>query len=122
MAGGRLLLVRRRDLSFPVVTGDVNGARRDWEDGYRRLVEAARDPQRSDALHRQLEVVTGELRRRVGLTFTLAELAAAYAAAERWTYDAVAEHAPSPGWPRDASLVGDAAFHLYARGAVDYEP
>jgi hypothetical protein len=104
------------------VTGDVDGARRDWEDGYRRLLEASRDPRRAEALDRQLEAVTGELRRRVGSTFTLAELAAAYAGADRWTYEAVAEHAPSPGWPRDAAVVGDAAFHLYARGAADYEP
>ena len=63
-----------------------------------------------------------ELRRRVGGTFTLAELAAAYADAERWVRAVVADRAPVPSWPRFLSVVQDAAFHLYARGAIDYEP
>ena len=71
---------------------------------------------------RQVDAVTAELRRRVGQTFTLAELAAAYAGAERWSRDAVASSAPPAGWPRTLALVEAAAFHLYARGAVDYTP
>jgi hypothetical protein len=66
--------------------------------------------------------VTVELRRRVGGTFTLAELAEAYAGAERWVLQAVEERAPSKGWARTASLAADAAFHAYSRGAQDYEP
>jgi hypothetical protein len=58
----------------------------------------------------------------VGGTFTLAQLARAYAGSERWAREAVSERAPAPGWPRTLALVGDAAFHLYARAAVDYEP
>jgi hypothetical protein len=104
------------------VTGELAGARRDWEDGHRRLLERARDPVEAELLHRQVDAVTAELRRRVGATFTLAELAEAYATSERWTREVVAEHAAGPGWARSTSLAGDAAFHLYARGAVDYEP
>jgi hypothetical protein len=69
-----------------------------------------------------LEVVTDELRRRIGQTFTLDELAAAYERADAWARDAVSEHAPTPGWPRTLSMVEATAFHLYQRGAVDYEP
>jgi hypothetical protein len=101
---------------------DVESARRDWADGWRRLQDEAGDPRSAERLHRQVEVVTDELRRRIGETFTLAELADAYADSERWAREAVAERAPSAGWARTLSLVDDAAFHLYARGAIDYEP
>lgn len=100
----------------------VASARREWEEGSRRFLHETRDPARADALHRQVDAVTEELRRRVGGTFTLAELAAAYQRSEPWTREAVSERAPAPGWPRTLAIVGDAAFHLYARGAVDYEP
>ena len=100
----------------------VDGARRDWADGYRRFVDQARDPASADRLHRQLDLVTEELRKRVGQTFTLAELAGAYPGAERWSREVIEERAATPGWPRTLALVGDAAFHLYSRGAVDYTP
>jgi len=100
----------------------VESARRDWEDAYERLKEAARDPQRANALHVQLDVVTEELRKRVGGTYTLGELAAEYRHADAWARDAVAEKAPTPGWVSALSIVEGAAFLLYSRGAVDYEP
>lgn len=75
-------------------------------------------------LIRQVEVVTKELRARVGKTFTLEELADAYGGADRWAYEAVADEAEtkSPDWVSSASTAADAAFHLYARGARDYRP
>jgi hypothetical protein len=104
------------------MTADLDSARRDWEDGSRRLTAEAADPRRHELLHRQVDNVTEELRRRIGGTFTLAELASVYAGSERWARVAVAERAPAPGWPRTLALVVDAAFHLYARGAADYRP
>jgi glutathione S-transferase len=101
---------------------EVESARREWEDGHRRLVAEARDRAAGDALMAQVEAVLDELRRRVGGTYTLAELAAAYARAESWSREVVAERAPRPDWPRTLSTVEAAAFHLYARGASDYEP
>jgi hypothetical protein len=100
----------------------IDVARREWEDGYRRFEAASRDPVAGDRLAAQLEVVTGELRRRIGQTFTLEELVAMYERAEAWVRDSVSEHAATPGWPRTLALVEDAAFHLYQRGAVDYKP
>ena len=100
----------------------VAAARREWEDGSRRFAQAARDPARADALHRQREAVLDELRRRVGTIFTLAELASAYEGAERWLREAIDERAPSQGAARTVSLAGDAAFHAYSRAAQDYEP
>jgi hypothetical protein len=96
--------------------------RREWQDSHRRFEQLARDPVAGPRLLRQLEVVTDELRKRVGQTFTLDELADTYKGAERWTREAIAERAPTPGWPRTVALVEDEAFHRYQTGAVDYVP
>lgn len=101
---------------------EVESARREWEDGHRRLLAGAPDARAREQLLEQVEAVLTELRRRVGATFTLAELAAAYDDAERWSRPAVAELGPPPGWPRTLALVEGAAFHIYSRGAVDYAP
>jgi hypothetical protein len=52
----------------------------------------------------------------------LRDLARAYEQADTWTLQAVEQHAPGPGWARSVSMVTDAAFHVYARGAIDYTP
>lgn len=94
--------------------------RQEWVDGARRFEAARDDSRRYERLLVQLEVVGDELRKRVGQTYTLTELAAAYPDAERWARSLVEDRAPSPGWPRDLALVLAAAFHAYQRGAVDY--
>jgi hypothetical protein len=94
--------------------------RQEWEEGNRRFEAARDDRRRYEQLLAQLEVVIDELRKRVGQTYTLAELARAYGDAERWAREVVELRAPSPGWPRDLSLVLAAAFHAYQRGATDY--
>jgi hypothetical protein len=101
---------------------EVELARRQWEDGGRRLDEESHDRARQRRLLDALDVVTDELRRRIGQTFTLAELVDAYAHAEDWVREAIEEHAPFPGWPADLTTVQDAAFHVYSRGATDYTP
>ena len=101
---------------------ELESARREWEDGHRRLLVQAPDLGAREQLMLQVDAVLTELRRRIGATFTLAELAAVYAGAERWSRGAVAELSPPPGWARTLSLVEAAAFHLYARGATDYVP
>jgi hypothetical protein len=96
--------------------------RSEWEDGYRRFRELSRDRIASDRLNLQLEVVTDELRKQIGQTFTLEDLANKYQAADEWVRTAVSERAATPGWPRTLAIVQDTAFHLYQRGAVDYTP
>jgi hypothetical protein len=96
----------------------VENARLQWEDGYRRLNEHASDRPTYQRLLAQVDVLLEELNRRVGQTFTLAELAAAYDEADRWLLDVLT---PGAGAVQ-LGLVEDAAFHLYARGAVDYAP
>ncbi len=103
------------------VSADLASTRLEWEQAYRDLDEVARDPALADRVRNQLETITAELRRRVGGTFTIRELADEYAVADRWAYDVLAEQGV-PGWPRTLTLVEGAAFHLYARGAVDYRP
>ena len=100
----------------------VETARAEWEDAHRRLEGHANEPELYARLLEQVEAVTAELARRIGQTFTLAELVNEYAGAERWTRDAVAERAPAPGWPRTLTVVEGEAFHRYQRGAVDYVP
>lgn len=100
----------------------VNLARQQWEDGARRVSEAAHDPVQYGRIVAVVDVLVDELRRRVGSTYTLAELVDEYARADRWARDVVAEAAPVPGWPRSLAAAEDAAFHVYARGAVDYSP
>jgi hypothetical protein len=99
---------------------NVELARQQWAESYGSLVAA---PPGIDArVREQMEVVTAELRRRVGGSFTLTELAATYDGSERWTLPAIEERCFRPGWVRTASSAADAAFHLYARGARDYQP
>jgi hypothetical protein len=104
------------------VRAEVESARRDWEDAYRRLREEARDPAKADVLSLQLDAVREELRKRLGGTYTLHELADEYRQAERWAREAVAEKTATSGWLGTLSIVEGAAFLLYSRGAVDYEP
>jgi hypothetical protein len=101
---------------------DVESARREWEEASRRYETELRDPTQAARLPPQFSALRDELRKRVGGTFTLAQLAAEYGNAERWARDAISERAAAPGWPRTLAVVEGAAFHSYARGAVDYEP
>jgi hypothetical protein len=100
----------------------VEHARQQWEEGHRRLESRAPDRRVYNRLHAQVTAVTEELRRRVGQTFTMVQLAEVYAGAERWSREAAARGAPETARPEDLATVEDAAFHLYARGAVDYAP
>lgn len=100
----------------------LEAARQQWAEGNRRFESHSSDGDVYLRLLAQLEAATEELRKRVGETFTLAQLADAYGASDDWMREAVEERAPSPGWSRQLSVVQDAAFHQYARGATDYSP
>jgi len=102
---------------------DVELARQEWEAG-RRRIEALRSAD-LDAYRRlsmQVELVADELRKRVGQTFTLAELAAAYDGADDWARDLLFDAAADDGTAPDAVTVAAAAFHRYAHRASDYVP
>lgn len=114
-------LTRIKHLVSALVPADLASTRLEWEHAYRDLEEVARDPAAADRVRSQLEAVTAELRRRVGGTFTMGELVDEYARADVWARHVLAENGV-PGWPRTLTLVEGAAFHLYARGAIDYLP
>ena len=101
---------------------DVELARQQWDDGRRRVERSLPGSPESRALAAEVDLVVAELRRRLGQTFTLEQLAAVYDDAGEWArdllYDALPEGAPPP----DTATVTDAAFQQYARGAVDYRP
>lgn len=103
------------------MTADLASARLEWERAYREFQDVTRDSAQSDRIRRQLDAVSDELRRRVGGTFTLRELADEYVVADHWAR-AVLEDNAIAGWSRTLAVVEGAAFHLYARGAVDYTP
>jgi hypothetical protein len=100
----------------------VEVARQEWEEGSRRLEAAHEDGRRYHQLVELLELVLDELRKRIGQTYTLAELVAAYAESERWAREVLEERAVTTAWPRDFAVVLAAAFDAYQRGAIDYEP
>jgi hypothetical protein len=104
------------------MTSSVEAARQQWAEGNRRLESRASEREAYRRLLYQLEIATEELRKRVGETFTLAELADAYDRSDEWMREAMEERAATRDWARQLSVVQDAAFHLYARGATDYVP
>lgn len=105
-----------------LTVSQVSIARHEWEEGSRRLEAARDDSRRYGQLRELLGLVHGELRKRVGQTYTLEALTATYADSDGWAHDVLHERANAPGWPRDLTTVVAAAFDAYQRGAVDYEP
>ena len=101
---------------------DLGSIRREWESGHRRYERALHEDAHPERFEAQFDVLTAELRRRVGSTFTLAELGRVYEHADVWAMQAVEEQAPARGWARTVSTATEAAFYVYARGAVDYNP
>jgi hypothetical protein len=112
------------------VTTALEIARQEWEESYRRLEAASGDRRLYLRLLDQVETVLNELRRRIGQTFTLAQLADEYHRADDWARDAVLDggerededEAPSAAGAATVALAQGAAFYVYARGATDYAP
>jgi hypothetical protein len=65
-----------------------------------------------------IDAVRDELRRRIGPTFRIGELAELYAAGTDWCLAVAA--ATDPQSPLDPQTLADAAFWAYLRGASDY--
>jgi hypothetical protein len=104
------------------MTTALETTRREWEEGNRRLEAAASERRLYGQLLAEVELVLDQLRRRVGQSFTLDELASAYIDSDRWVQEALEEGHAAPGWPARSTTVQDAAFHIYSRGAIDYRP
>lgn len=89
-----------------------------WRQGARRLADAPAHER--PALERVTERIHEELRRRLGSTFTVDELAGLYDAGTSWCLDVAVAVAPGAPWAWDQRIVADAAFARYLRDAVDY--
>jgi hypothetical protein len=85
-----------------------------WREGERRLADTP-DPARAD-LERAVAVVVDELRKRLGSSFILDELADLYGEGTDWATELADRH----GAGTDAALVVDAAYARYAREASNY--
>jgi hypothetical protein len=92
----------------------LENARFQWEEGERR-VRGTDDIARSD-LERAVDSVLDELRRRLGSTFSIGELAELYGSGTDWADD-IAQRTRAG---TDSSAVVDAAFNRYAREASDF--
>jgi hypothetical protein len=101
---------------------DLELARQHWQDGNRRVEATRADRRRYQRLAGEIDLVVAHLRKRVGQRFTLDELAQAYDGADDWVRELLDEADPEGAVPSEPGTVGDAAFHLYARGAADYRP
>lgn len=92
----------------------VENAIYQWQEG-ERVVAGAPEPARAD-LERAVEVVLDELRRRLGSSFVLGELAEFYAGGTDWAEQLAVRQAAG----LDAAAVVDAAFARYAREASNF--
>lgn len=88
-----------------------------WEEGAREL--AAIDDLRERRLaDRVIEALRDELRRRIGPTFSAAELADLYGEGTDWALRVAGDVAPAV--EGRAQALADAAFWAYLRSATDF--
>ena len=85
-----------------------------WREGERRLADTP-EPARAD-LERAVAGVVDELRKRLGSSFILDELADLYGEGTDWATQLADRH----GAGTDAAIVVDAAYARYAREASNY--
>jgi hypothetical protein len=88
-----------------------------WEEG-RRALQAIDEPRRRRLADRVVEAIREELRRRIGPTFTAAELADLYGQGTDWAQQVAIDVAPAI--ESESQQLADAAFWLYLRGATDF--
>lgn len=88
-----------------------------WEEGWRRL-QAVDEPRARRLADRVVDAIREELRRRIGPTFTAAELAELYGRGTDWCLQVTIDVAPAA--EGEAQSLADAAFWLYLRGAGDF--
>jgi hypothetical protein len=99
------------------VTYPLENALFQWEEGLRalRAIEDSRERRQAD---RVVGAIQDELRRRIGPTFSAAELAELYGRGTDWCLQVATDTAPGAG--ADQRSLADAAFWLYLRGATDF--
>ena len=90
-----------------------------WQEGVTRLAQL--DPRDREVSERVVEELLTGLRRRLGGSFTVAELARLYLdEGTDWCFAIAVRAAPATPAAWDLSTVAHAAFARYAREAIDY--
>jgi hypothetical protein len=102
------------------VTYSVESAVLQWEEGYKRLQAASAEPAAHRQLGRAVMAVEDELRKRLGSTFSIGELAQLYRDDSDWGLELTIDTLPDKSELWDSSTVVDAAFYLYMREAADF--
>jgi hypothetical protein len=92
----------------------VENALFQWREGERRLADMP-EPARAD-LERAVDTVVDELRKRLGSSFVLDELADLYGEGTDWATELAGRSAAGT----DSAAVVDAAFARYAREASNF--
>ncbi len=103
------------------VSTTVDLALMEWDAGLRRLETLDVSPAREAVYRAVVDEIVAELHRRMGQTFTLERLAREYEQSASWTR-LVAQATTDEVWAHDLTIVADAAFARFARGAWDYRP
>jgi hypothetical protein len=85
-----------------------------WREGERRVADTP-EPARAD-LERAVAAIVDELRKRLGSSFVLDELADLYGEGTDWATELATRHGAST----DAATVVDAAYARYAREASNF--
>jgi hypothetical protein len=91
-----------------------------WEEGFRELEKARAEPGLYGRLGRAVVAIEDELRKRLGSTFSIAELAGVYRDGTDWALEAALAVGPEDDPPVDTATAVDAAFYLYMREAADF--
>lgn len=92
-----------------------------WREGSRRLDDPeAWDTAQQRILHRVVNRIYEDLRRRLGSTFTVDELVALYEDGTEWAEHLAMEAAPEHPFAWESRTVVDGAFARYVREAADY--
>jgi hypothetical protein len=110
-------MVTRRTTSLRAVTV-FDSAVQQWRSGEAQLATAP--PDQRQALERVTQAIHDQLRRRLGVPFTVDELVELYDGGTSWCLDIAYATAPGDPWAWDARIVADAAFARYLREASDY--
>jgi hypothetical protein len=104
-----------RPMGYP-----VENALFQWEEGYRRLQGARSDEAAYRSLGRAVMAIEEQLRRRLGSSFSVSELADLYASGD-WELSVATYSDPDEeAAVLDPAAAVDAAFYLYMREASDF--
>ena len=89
-----------------------------WEEGWRMLQGLPAERGTRRRAERVIDAIREELRRRIGPTFSAAELAELYGSGTDWCLQVALD--ASPDLASESSSLADAAFWLHLRGASDF--